>query len=573
MQATVFLSGLFSGWERGYLTIWGSDNKRTAWLAANELQRVESLCERSKGTPGRNLYFGCGIQGTKGKAEKRGEASGVVGIPGVWADIDFAEACGLKKSTKKYPPREIAEQAIERLPLKPSAIVQTGGGLHVYWLFHELLECSNDEDRSKAAAIVAGWQSLIGEHLRRLGSYEIDSTFDLARVLRIPGSWNYRTGTPVEVLDGYDDADAWRRYDVADLEQFAAEPVKRLVSQITELLIDTSANPPVEKLESLRHNSPEFRRVWDHKKDFPSNSERELSLASYCVQALWNDQEIANLIIAHRRRWEPEKLAKVTERKDYVANTIAKARGDASRDAALRLLNDDPAVDPEAASQRHGEADESKARQPAQRELTRDEILAQLSNVFGLPVAGWIQTGTERPIFSLQLVGGKRIEIGSTSEVLRNDMAFRAAIYSEIGTVMEHVPKKAWAGICESLAKIRELEDSEDLKEKTVARSGIDEYLRRKGYYEAKQRDVACIEGAAFVDDASVYVVIDSLIKWLNLHTGVRWDRRKLVNAMKSLGFECIEVAYSPRENYRTNRRYWRAKKADFEAANFDLEP
>src|SRR5690606_37983659 len=265
---------------------------------------------------------------------------------------------------------------------------------------------------------------------------------------------NYRYGRPVEVDLAYADLASWPRYDVADFEQFASSDLPLLAAAgvnghaaVADLVVDLTANPPIEKLEALRANSPEFRRIWDHRKEFSSNSEQELSLASYCVQALWTDQEIANLIISHRRRWEPDKLAKMVENRKYLILTLAKARGDASRDAAVRALNGDPAVDHQVAGQREAEARRAEERVdaapvgPKQNPATevpdanvtpqtasggdRGAILARLSNVFGVPVSRWLQLGVEKPIFTLVLQDGSHLEIGGTDDVLRDCKSFQ----------------------------------------------------------------------------------------------------------------------------------------------------
>lgn len=557
MEAGTFLESVFSGIESGYVVLWRGDNKRSTALAHDRLGAANEEVERAKSTRGCNLYYGLGVQGRKLPATERGEEAGVVAIPGAWVDLDLKEASGRKKAKKSYPPADTAWQVIRQLPLSPSVVVNSGGGLHCYWLFNELLEVT-EERRGQAKWIVAGWQRLVAERLKAAGGFELDATHDLSRVLRPAGSWNYTHGVAVDVLPDFADPAAWRRYDVADLDQYAmtVEPVApaATVYAVGALALDQNANPMVERLEALKINCPEFRKVWDHKKDYPSGSERDLALASYCVEALWSDQEIANLLIAHARRFDPERVGKLVERPDYLARTIVKARGDSNRDLALRTLNG-------AAETREPEPPppEIPAGPGAAPVSGRQATLGKIGAVLGVAVERWIQFGKEKPLYSLVLAGGREIKIGSASAVLESDKAFRAAIYIETGLVMAHVKGKAWAGVCEALATICEIRDPIDATTIEVLRGQIREYMEKRDVYASHQRDIACASCHTFTDeDDRVHLNLGAFRKYLGRHSQDKWGLVELLNAMRILGFEECHVAYH-RDEKRTTRRYWRS--------------
>ena len=109
-----------------------------------------------------NLHFGVATRDGKGGCKEN-----IVNIPCVWSDVDF-------KST----PREIVAQKLKKFPFKPSAIVKSGGGIHLYWLLKEPAEQDDItaiEDINHRIA-----DQLDGDH----------NSCDAARILRVPGTKN-----------------------------------------------------------------------------------------------------------------------------------------------------------------------------------------------------------------------------------------------------------------------------------------------------------------------------------------------------------------------------------------------
>jgi len=90
-------------------------------------------------------------------------------------------------------------------------------------------------------------------------------------------------------------------------------------------VLDPNANPPFEKFDLLCEIEPKFRASWDHKRadfDDQSCSVYDQSLANFAALTRWPDQEIANLLIAHRRKHG----ADLKLRADYFERTIRTAR-------------------------------------------------------------------------------------------------------------------------------------------------------------------------------------------------------------------------------------------------------
>ena len=225
------------------------------------------------------------------------------------------------------------------------------------------------------------WQQ---ELARKLGA-AVDATHDLARVLRVPGFLNHKDPNdvvPVEVM--------WMagpRSTPADWRNVGATPpathktLERFDAKNT-LVLSEDAQPDLAKLDLLIEAIPEVRKLLDHTRKIAdaSLSGYDMGLADYAAQANWNDQEIAELLIYHRRKWHGDELQ--LQRADKYAMTIAKARigsgdpvsveqiGDALGIPILRILrvkDDDSSGQPSyRVETRNGlRIDLGKAREPA----------------------------------------------------------------------------------------------------------------------------------------------------------------------------------------------------------------
>ncbi len=269
----------------------------------------------------KEVYFGVGLAGRN--FGRRNSSSDIVAIVGLWADIDLAAPWRAEKPL----PRTVdeARTILDRLPLAPSVLVDSGHGLHAYWLFKEPWVFETDDERIKAAKTARGWVETVRNAARGLG-WDVDSVGDLARVLRLPGTVNRKGQMPVEVrvLESGD-----RRYNPDDFEPFAADevPVEMDEVQVDALALRPDAEPPADKFGRLMCVSQTFSDSWNHWRadsSDQSQSAYDQSLADIAALSDWSDQEIADLLIAVRRRHgqKPEKAL----RPDYVTKTIALAR-------------------------------------------------------------------------------------------------------------------------------------------------------------------------------------------------------------------------------------------------------
>lgn len=214
--ADEFLAALYGTATAGHIAIWNKQTKETAWFPVSEMGRAaDAVAAMADG--GRDVYFGVGLHGeTLGKTQ-RGTAEGVIAVPGLWLDIDIA---GPNHAQTNLPPDiGAAMELLSRLPLEPTVTVMTGGGIHAYWLFKELALLADPAEREACAALSRRFQATVREWAREKG-WQIDNTSDLARVLRVPGTFNYKSGTPVPVVANWAKDPDRCRYDLSEFEPY-----------------------------------------------------------------------------------------------------------------------------------------------------------------------------------------------------------------------------------------------------------------------------------------------------------------------------------------------------------------
>jgi len=149
--------------------------------APDAVERAHKLSEA-----GMDVYFGCAEYETP-VSRLANNASGAWGF---WMDLDCGEAKA--EAGKGYLTAEEAEHAIGTfcsdtgLPA-PTHVVDSGGGLHVYWMLDR--EVEREVWRASAAKLKALTKTcgLLADGSR---------TSDIASVLRIPGTSNYKYTPP-----------------------------------------------------------------------------------------------------------------------------------------------------------------------------------------------------------------------------------------------------------------------------------------------------------------------------------------------------------------------------------------
>jgi hypothetical protein len=130
----------------------------------------------------------------KGKEGSPGGKSTVSRVIALFSDYDYA---------KMGQSRDEALEYLQSLSCPPTMIIDSGGGLQVYWLLVDLV--TSTEDKAFAEKIMAGMCEW----------WETDKVKDYSRVLRVPGTLNVKYDPPRECF--IEQSDNGARYSLDEL--------------------------------------------------------------------------------------------------------------------------------------------------------------------------------------------------------------------------------------------------------------------------------------------------------------------------------------------------------------------
>lgn len=167
-----------------------------------------------------NTYVGLGLRRPQcvPSVYTRGTSEDVLAIGGLWIECDHA--AGIHAATNlPTPPALLA--FIKQLPFQPSLLVDSGGGIHCYVLFKELWILDTPAEQEKAALLLRRFQRTLQVAATAQG-WTIDSTADLARVLRPTGTVNYKDAIPKPVQMMEEVPQRYNPSDLADMPWLAS---------------------------------------------------------------------------------------------------------------------------------------------------------------------------------------------------------------------------------------------------------------------------------------------------------------------------------------------------------------
>lgn len=174
---------------------------RTVPAVARLFTRDQNQVDNFLKTHSKNhIYFGCCTRSDTTKGGKQSCAE----LVAFWADIDFS-----------ITPQIEADKNVADFPFKPSIQINSGGGYHLYWLLKEF--CDAHDPRCEPT--LKGLATALRADM---------ASAELARILRVPGTMNYKykPARKVEIVG----CDWDLRYNVDDFEAFKMEAATHTAS-------------------------------------------------------------------------------------------------------------------------------------------------------------------------------------------------------------------------------------------------------------------------------------------------------------------------------------------------------
>ena len=172
---------------------------RSEWLDVTQtsLTRVAEIAARLSAQD--TVYFGVALQRPDcvPDAYHRSTNAGAYVVPGLWFDLDLAYG---QHAASALPTTDTeALDFLTSLPAQPSLIVHSGGGLYPLWLFKEPYLITTPAAHAVIKRLAEQFTHTVVMAGKQRG-WTLDALGDLARVLRPPGSINFKYGKLVEVI-------------------------------------------------------------------------------------------------------------------------------------------------------------------------------------------------------------------------------------------------------------------------------------------------------------------------------------------------------------------------------------
>lgn len=435
------------------------------------------------------IYVGVGLSPADLGPYVRCKTEQIVALPGLVCDLDIRSAAHSKEG---LPPDIDSAKKILPVRFPPTLLVDSGHGLHGWWLFRERWDLDSNDERVKAAQLSQRWHNFLSESAARL-EYVIDAVYDLARVLRLPGTVNRKIPTDCRLVRVVQDDGI--RYNPSELEDFLdAMGVPEIqvlktddhgrVVEYGDLRVDPRIDLGADlarKIEVMRENSSDFRAVWDRSKRMPKDnswSGYAQSIANHCALVGLTDQQIIDVLTFHRKNFGdpgkrgPKPLAWFIHPSDSSKGTVNKARAFAAT---------------EAQKQAQQQAREAKAQDAQKRKVDEGRLLAEagsdedsarqvLFETLELKVKRLVQIGTDvEPAYRLELEDGQIVQIPSLTAIT-SFSRFNRYIWRYLRTALPVKAKGCWRAVSIALAKLIVVEDT-GLGDIEVLFSDLGEYF------------------------------------------------------------------------------------------------
>ena len=362
---------------------------------------------------GNNVYFGVGLLDHR-PATGRGTKANIAAIPGLWVDIDIAGAGHKKRSlfTSQNAALEVIKAVMPGSP--PSITVQTGGGLHLYFLFTALWRFASEAEQIRADRVSQGFQTAILREAK-LRSATIDMTGDITRILRCPDTTNYKYNRRCEVIET-----SLARYTPESFSQFETEyPIKladHRQKRERTIVVSSNLKDAGGSLEVIMSSDPTLARSINRgeAERLPSNSEVDLSIASKLAWMGLAPDTLAAAVLLSRSKVD----AKALNRPDYVERTVNRA-----------YVGVDKPKD-----QGEPDAEDDKKIPQQLTEEERQDILRELSSRFGIRIVNVIEYTGTRHTYEVVTEHG-RFDLGQSDSLMRWGQFNSAIVQNEHRTI------------------------------------------------------------------------------------------------------------------------------------------
>src|SRR5579885_541011 len=521
--------------EHLYILIWTLQDKRSHWCRdVSQAAGVVQSCAAM------DVYVGVGLSPEDFGPHQRCPAEKIAGISALWADLDVLSDAHAKKALPST-----LNDALTVIPaqMPPTITVSTGNGGHAWWVLKEPLIFETEEERARAAATVHRWQTMLRFNAANQG-WALDRLADLPRVLRIPGTCNFKDPNSPKLVLVHEMND--RRYNLSDFEEFldargipGPQIQERTVRGFTEehtengLVVNLNAEIPAELIERWSEADMRFRNTWfrqRHDLKDQSQSGYDLALADFGVDAGLAPQQIADLIIHHRRLHNQKQRT----RGDYFQRTISRAM---TRNGAG--VPDVPAAEAPAPVEPPREPE--KPAEPVDPLSAKAALCESISAALGIRILRIVKITGKEPTYQLELENG-RIELPNVSALIEQK-SLRVAIASAVNKIIPRIKPTAWERLAQAmLDALIEREGGIEAEFEGSMRVNLGQYLTETAF-------IPCIEGQPshairrpLIINGQIAVNSVDLQLYLNKTFGQNLSVKAIASMLSAIGAQSMRV-------------------------------
>lgn len=512
--------------DEGYFLIWTAPGKRSAWFQSTDeaAKYVQKLDEQ------KHVYFGIGLSPKDHGPTKRCPASEIQALTCVGVDLDVAH--DTKTNKPYFESKDEARQFLQSVlsdQFQPTVVIDSGHGLIPIWVFNEPWELSTNEEHNRAARFLRHFVYTI-RYYATLRGRDIDSTNDLARVWRIPGTWNCKDqDNPVQakIIETTENL-----FNPHDFEGWLMEPPHEDPSATTDeqhqnyfkIHIDESKSEPWEKIYILKDMDELFKSTWDMtRKDMhgQSLSQFDMALANLCVKYDVPEQEIADMINTFRKHHgRTSKDIQKGYRISYLNTTIQKAKAAVGWNEANEELES-------AYVQLKQHEENSDVPKP-----DAEKIKDKLRLVLGCNIEKIKKYPGDKTTYEMVLTTGEEIPLGEVDNLI-NQGKLRNRIADATQLFLTRYKTEVWDKYSELLLKLVTEEDvGIDATVEGQLFQFVRQYVGDTGLQENPQ--YAHQTRQPFKDKhGQTHIFLDGFIQWLGHY---KITRSELAQKLKKLG-------------------------------------
>ena len=291
---------LWRGGEWGYF--WTLDRatsqKKTYWLPTAKATSAPNGTKL-------DTYFGVNPTAEAKKSYERALLADVCAVNCLFAEFDG----------KDYASKDDALRYVESIQPEPSAIVDSGGGYHLYWLLKDTFEIHNNQERQYVRDVLARWVEYV----------KGDTVKDLARVLRVPGTCNYKPEYgPKSPVVRFISFDIGRQYVFAELTALLPPPEEKKSIPKPEIHLSLTDGELIAKIKSSKQGA-KFISLFERGEitGYKSHSEADAALCQILIgwtqgDAIQTDRLFRQSALYRADKWDTARGAST-----YGAVTIA----------------------------------------------------------------------------------------------------------------------------------------------------------------------------------------------------------------------------------------------------------